>query len=174
MRYLLLVLVLFTSLAVARDPKPKPNPYTIVDRYSVVFPDSAMSKNVVLSLDNGSTKMDYCTARMDFDKAEYLTTYTAFVDSGSAAPYAKVKPEVFLKGARDAMRGKDGNLTLDEEFTEDGVPGRKLTITAGNNVIRAKIYYKNQTLYQAIVAGPKDTAYGSEATKFLESFKLEK
>ena len=172
MRYVLLCLLLIAPLSFARDPKPKPNPVTVVSRYSVVFPDSTSSKHKVLSLDNGSTRMDYCTQRVDFDDVEYLTTYTAFVDSGSAAAYSKIKPAVFLNGARDSMRGKDGVISLDEEIVVDEVPGRNLTIEAGKNVVRAKLFYKDQTLYQVIVAGPKDKVNGSEATKFLNSFTL--
>ena len=174
MRYVFLCLVLFTTLAIARDPKSKLNPVLVVDRYSVVFPDSTAGKHVIINFDNGQTRLDYCTQRTEFDGVEYLTAYSAFPDSGSAAAYAKIKPDVYLKGARDAMRGKDGMVTLDEEITVDEAPGRNLTIEAGKNVVRAKLFYKNQTLYQVLVAGPKDKVSGSEATRFLESYKLER
>jgi hypothetical protein len=172
MRYVFLCLVLVSTIALARDPKQKP--VTVVDRYSAVFPDSTASKHDIITFDNGQTRLDYCTQRIEFDGVEYMTAYSAFPDSGNAAVYAKIKPDVFLKGARDAMRGKDGVVTLDEEITVDEAPGRNLTIEAGKNVVRAKLFYKNQTLYQVLVAGPKDKVTGSEATRFLESFKLER
>jgi hypothetical protein len=174
MRYVLLCLVFVSSLAMARNPKPKLNPVTVVDRFSVVFPDLTASKHTILTFDNSQTRMDYCTWRTDFDGVEYLTAYSSFPDSGSAAVYAKIKPDVFLKGARDGMKGKDGLVTLDEEISVDEASGRNLTIEAGKNVVRAKLFYKNQTLYQVLVAGPKDKVTGSEATRFLESFKLER
>ncbi len=174
MSKVLLVLLFLSPFALARDPKVKPNPVTVVDRYSVVFPESTASKNLVLAFDAGTTRVDYCTQRAEFDGVEYMTTYTAFVDSTSAAAYAKVKPDVFLKGARDAMKGKDGAVTFDKTFIVDDTSGQSLTIEAGKNVIRAKLFYKDQTLYQVLVVGPKDKVSGPEATKFLESFKLDR
>lgn len=79
-----------------------------------------------------------------------------------------------LNGCRDGMVGNQkGTMTSDKAFKLGGVPGRDFAWKGGNDFDgMARIYLKQNRLYQVMVLRKKGTPLSKDFTKFFASFKI--
>src|SRR5205823_3744841 len=100
--------------------------------------------------------------------AVYAVTYTDYPET-----FAIVSPKEILDGVVNRMKGDDGKATADD-ITLNGVSGKLVTIAAGENVVRAKVFLDERRLFMVTVCGKKDATRGDAADKFLSSFDFTK
>lgn len=169
MTRLLAVLVVGVWAGVAfADKKPSATDYTSEGgRYSVTFP--AKMKDNAEPVATSAGNLTVVTSRGEFGGAVYSVTYTDY-----PATFGIVAPKDLLDGVVNGMKGSDGKVTTTEQLTVGPAKGRSVTITAGENTVRAKVLLLDDRLYIVMVSGKKDTTRTAEADKFLDSFALTK
>lgn len=89
----------------------------------------------------------------------------------------KDEPQIVLERVKDGTKGEKGRIVEDREIAlgTDKVPGRAFVINQGNYFYRARIFLKDNRLYQAIVTGKtKEDVSTPAADAFLNSFEITK
>ncbi len=87
----------------------------------------------------------------------------------------KAAPQLVLERVKDGCKGENGRVVEDKEISigAQKLPGREFTLQKSDFYHRARIYLKDNRLYQVIIIGKtKDAVMAPEATKVLDSFKI--
>jgi hypothetical protein len=170
MRTLLAVLVVGVGVGTALADKPTAAGHVSdAGKYSVVFPAKPTKVDADKAVATASGNLTVITSKYESGNAVYSVTYTDYPES-----FKEVIPSRVLDGVVNGMKGTDGQLLGSETFDVEGGAGRSVTISAGENVVRAKVYLTGRRLYLVQVSGRKDTTKGKAADDFLASFHLTK
>ena len=164
-----IILGLWSGVALA-DKKPTPTEYTSEGgRYSATFPAKVSTKDDSEQVATSAGNLSVVTSRCEAGGAVYSVTYTDYPTS-----FGIVSPKDILDGVVNGMKGSDGKVATTEDVVVGVAKGRSVTITAGDNTVRAKVLLIDERLYIVMVTGKKDTTRVPEADKFLDSFTLTK
>lgn len=157
------------GIAVAERPPPGPVEHkSDTGRYTVTFPARSAPASVDKELATSAGNLTVWTTKGESAGAVYAVTYTDYPES-----FGIVNPKEILEGVVNRMKGDDGKATVDDT-TLEGVSGKVVTVTAGENVVRAKVFLVEQRLYIVTVSGKKETTRGDAPDKFLSSFAFTK
>ena len=136
-------------------------------RFKVQMPGTPQEKTETVA---GATMKIYTLREKD---GAYVV---GFLDLPIPSGESEAQLQARLDGSRDgAVRGVGGTLTSESNITLSGkYPGREVQadIPSKKGVLRARIYFVDQRLYQMIVTGTKPWATSADATKFLDSLVL--
>jgi hypothetical protein len=153
-----------TGTALAASP-PKPKDYTSEGGgYSVQFPGSSVKvedDKAPVATSAGNLKV--VTAKCESNGVIYSVTYTDYPDT-----FGVVSTKEVLDGVVAGMKGSDGTVKA-TDITESEVSGRAVTVTAGDNLVRGKVFLDGRRLYLVMACGKKG-AVQPAADKFLDSF----
>ncbi len=170
MRKLLAVFVLGLVVGTAVAEKPTPTGHVSdAGKFSVVFPAKPLKLDADRQVATAGGNLTVVTSKYESGAVVYSVTYTDYPES-----FKEVSAAELLKGVVSGMKGADGQVSSDEKFDVTGGAGRSVSITAGDNVVRAKIYLTGRRLYLVQVSGKKDGTKGKAADDFLASFNLTK
>jgi hypothetical protein len=101
-----------------------------------------------------------------------------YVVSCSKFPKGALKTDTHekrLDNARDgAVESADGKLESEKAIKLGTHPGRELLIDGSKAFVRTRIYAVENRLFQTMAVGSKKDVNGTDAKKFLESFKVVK
>lgn len=164
-----MVMGLWTGVALA-DKKPNPTEYTSEGgKYTVTFPAKVSTKDDSESVATSAGNLTVVTSRSDFNGTIYSVTYTDY-----PAAFGIVTTKEVLDGVVNGMKGSDGKVATTEDVAVGAAKGRGVTITSGDNTVRAKVLLLDERLYIVMVSGKRETTRTAEADKFLDSFALTK
>jgi hypothetical protein len=136
--------------------------------YTVRFPGKPKESTETYRSELKLAKATFATT----DGYAYLVAYTDF-------PADAIRPDTrakVLDGIRDGLTGQDWKVTSEKEiaFGPDKLPGRELLVEKGRQHMRFKVVLKDDRLYQAAVIGTERFVKGTDATRFLDSFRIGK
>jgi hypothetical protein len=147
------------------DKKPTVTEYTSENgRFLVTFPAKPSTVGDEKERATTAGNLMIVTSKCETGGVVYSVTYTDY-----PATFGIVASKEILDGVVNGMKGGDGKATS-EEITADGVKGRNATITAGENVVRARVFLSDRRLYVVMASGKKDSTRGEVTDKFLDSF----
>jgi len=170
MRTLLATLVVGVGVGTAFAEKPTSTGHVSdAGKYSVVFPAKPTKVDADKAVATASGNVTVITSKYESGNVVYSVTYTDYPES-----FKEVSPTRLLDGVVNGMKGTDGDLRATESFDVEGGAGRSVTILAGENVVRAKLYLQGRRLYLVQVSGKRDATNGKTADDFLASFHLAK
>ena len=159
-------LLLLASVAVARPPGVEPPTVSDGGRYVVAFPVKAnppVDREVVT--DAGTLAVT--TQRVESGGVQFAVSYTDYPDS-----FRRASGKDILDGAAKALAA-DGSAGV-TPFTQNGVPGRTVAVSGGENEVRARLYLDGRRLYVVVACGPQRAMRGSAAEAFIGSFGISK
>lgn len=167
-KFLLLTLVLVTVLMGCqktdwKEFKPSDG------RFSVLMPGNPDTQTEQVNTSAGAVDLHVFTSALG--NSGYIVGYGDY----PASLIQTSSPASFLDGIRDgAVSSPKGKLTSERVLSSDNNPGRELKIESpdGKHIIFGRYYLVGNRLYQALAINPKEQAFGADATKFLDSFKL--
>lgn len=160
---------LLTSQAAAQEKYTSAN-----GMYSATFP----SKPTESSTPDGDVnpaqgKYKYFSAGVEMGKDGWFGAMFHDYPRG----VLKDEAQIVLERVKDGTRGEKGRIVEDREIAlgTDKVPGRAFIINQGTYFYRARIFLKENRLYQVIVVGKtKEEVTTAAADKFLDSFEITK
>ncbi len=170
MRTVLAVLVLVLGVGTALADKPTTSGHVSdAGKYSVVFPGKPTKLDSDKAVATAGGNLTVITSKYESGSAVYSVTYTDYPES-----FKEVIPSRVLDGVVNGMKGADGELLGSDVIDLDGGAGRSVTISAGENQVRAKVFLSGRRLYLVQVSGRKDATRGKSVDDFLSSFHLTK
>lgn len=168
-RWLVIVVVALSASAVLADKSSLSKFSSETGKFTVDFPSRPNKTDSDKSLATASGNVTVVTSRAEKDGAVYSVTFADYPES-----FYGVSATHVLDGVIEGMKGKDGEVSGTSSFDVDGLPGRTATITAGENVVKAKVLLAGRRLYLVQVCGKKEAVRARAADDFLSSFRLEK
>ncbi|MEM9244238.1 MAG: hypothetical protein AAGA67_00640 [Cyanobacteria bacterium P01_F01_bin.153] len=158
---------------------PSPSPGQGWHRYqspkgaaSVLFPEEPKADVNQIETPNGKTEIFLARHADNRQGRVYLFSHNAIpVPKNSYLDIEKA-----LNASRDSLaKGISATVTSEVKLRLNGFPGREIRLTRpGQFAAKARIFYANGVLYQAVV-GAEDTKLDNEAVMtFLKSIQLKK
>jgi hypothetical protein len=135
--------------------------------YSVEMPGEWTSK--VEEVDTAIGKLRSPVATVVVGDRAYMTMYTTYPES-----HIKSRSETaMLDGARDgAVANIEGKLRKEERVVVSNFSGREIIIEAPNGLVLInRFFLMEQTLVQALVAGPTNVENDADTKRFVGSLK---
>ena len=171
--------------AIAASPSPSPEaspsavPPTDWHRYqspsgkaSILFPEAPKADVNQIETPNGKTEIFLARYADNAQKRVYLFSHNAIPVPKDS--YLDI--ENALNSSRDNLaEGISATVTSEVKMRLNGFPGREIRLTRpGQFAAKARIFYANGVLYQAVV-GAEDATLDNEAVmNFLKSIQLHK
>ena len=138
--------------------------------FSVLFPAAPRAETQPVNTVAGTIQMHNHTATGG--AFEYAVSYADYPEW-----IAQADPTAALDGAVEgAAANVDGSIASHESIRLSGYPGRDVTIEARQAcveaTVRTRIYLVGKRLYMVVVVAPRDQYSESDATAYLDSFRL--
>ena len=192
---MLSVLVMLSASVVAQDPSPSPKIENITSTVGKEFKSVEGHFTVLLP---GTPKLEEKTANSGIGP---IKTHLAILETGSAVYYVSYvdlpvgfetpeESKAGLDSSRDQAIAAGHRLISENDVTVAGVGGKEWLMEKNGLIIRARVFYLKQRLYQLILGTPAALAFRNgkpspnpadrtqlfETTskRFFESFKLTK
>ena len=196
MRFIATVLLLltFTSSVVAQDPPPPAKEYnpkiwkeftSTEGRFSVLLPGTPTQSDRTLQTRIGPVKVRDFEVRSDI--SVYYLSYSEFPNVGPLTPEEQKE---MLASSRDRALSQGGTLISEVDVSVAGNPSKELIVARDGLILRARILYANDKLYNLILGVQTNTAfmngkpsakaadrtalYEEISAKYFNSFKLTK
>ncbi|MCG9885107.1 MAG: hypothetical protein MH825_05940 [Cyanobacteria bacterium] len=171
------------AAAIAPSPSPSASPSPKADPtagwtryasskggYAVLFPGEPAEEVAKIPTPAGETEVVLVRYQDRKNGRLYLFTHNRVpVPQGSSLDIEKG-----LDSSRDSLaRGMDGKAIAERKITQNGFPGREVEFDrAGKFAAKARIFYANGILYQAIVGTEDRNLKAPSVNLFLNSIKV--
>jgi hypothetical protein len=158
------LILVVASVAIARPPEPVPTT-SEAGRFTVTFPAKPSQTEKDIVTDAGTLKVT--TLKAETGGVQYAVSFTDYPNS-----FRQTSAKDILDAAAKAMAGDSAGSV--KEFTQEGVPGRTLTLGGGDNEVKARLFLDGQRLYVVVACGTQKAMKGSSADSFVGGFSLSK